>query len=439
MGNVNINIPGVVAPMYIPTLKDILKHEHTHYILKGGRGSTKSSFLGGIAIPLLIMANPQAHAVCFRKIGNTVQRSIFAQVVWGIYQLGVESLFDIPKSYSTPIRYKPTGQTIMFMGLDDPQKVKSIKVPFGYVAITWWEEFDQYSGPKEIRTALQSTMRGGDKFWNFMSFNPPISMNNWANEYAEDQKQREDTLVIHNTYLDVPREWLGEAFITEAEILKELNYDAYRHEYLGEAVGTGGGVFPNACNLDMSVQVPYSYNMLGEVVSTRPMRDTWDDTTRFYGLDWGYALDPTHVVKCHYDAKKHDLYIYAEYRTYHSRNEEVFKELYRGDNPFLDKSMLLTCDSAEPKSIADFKSWGSYVRGAEKGPDSVRKGVKWLQGLNHIYIDKKECSYTYKEFMSYEYEQTPEGEFMSKLPDKDNHAIDATRYSLFEYYKRRGK
>lgn len=131
MVNMNINVSEVVAPMYKATLKDMLEHKHTHYLLKGGRGSTKSSFLGGIAIPLLIIANPSVHAVCFRKIANTVQRSTFAQVVWGIYALGLESLFEIPKSYSTPIRYKPTGQTIMFMGLDDPQKVKSIKVPLG--------------------------------------------------------------------------------------------------------------------------------------------------------------------------------------------------------------------------------------------------------------------------------------------------------------------
>ena len=436
MINMSIKVSDVVAPLYVPVLKKMLQHEWTHYILKGGRGSTKSSFLGGIAIPLLIIANPNVHAVCFRKIANTVQRSTFAQVVWGIYALGLESLFEIPKSYSTPIKYKPTGQTIMFMGLDDPQKVKSIKVPFGYVGITWWEEFDQYSGPKEIRTALQSTMRGGDKFWNLMSFNPPISMNNWANEYAEDQKTREDTLVIHNTYLDVPREWLGEAFITEAEVLKALNYKAYQHEYLGEAVGTGGGVFPNACNLDMRQEVPYSYDMLGNVVSTRPMWQTWEKDFIFNGLDWGFALDPTHFVKCYYDKKHHDVYVFKEYRTNHSRNEEVFRALYEGG--YITREEMLTCDSAEQKSIADFKTWGAYVRGAKKGPGSRERGVKWLQSLNHIYIDKEECPYTYKEFMNWEYEQNSDGEFISKLKDGDDHSIDSLRYSLELYYNKRG-
>ena len=127
---VNINMKEVIAPVYKPLLLDVLKHNHSRYTLPGGRGSTKSSFVGGVAIPLLIMQYPDIHAVCFRKVGNTIQKSIFAQVVWGIYKLGLESYFHIPKNYSTPIVYKPTGQQIIFMGLDDTMKVKSIKIPF---------------------------------------------------------------------------------------------------------------------------------------------------------------------------------------------------------------------------------------------------------------------------------------------------------------------
>jgi len=138
MSDMSISLDRCIIPMYKPILQDILQHKHTHYVGKGGRGSTKSSFYGGICIPLLIMSNPTVHAVCFRKVGNTIQNSIFAQVVWGIYQLGVDSLFKIPKTYSTPITYIPTGQKIIFMGLDDPNKVKSIKLSFGYIGITWF-------------------------------------------------------------------------------------------------------------------------------------------------------------------------------------------------------------------------------------------------------------------------------------------------------------
>ena len=135
---INVPLQDCVIPMYMPILQDVLAHGHTHYVGKGGRGSTKSSFYGGICIPLLIMANPTVHAVCFRKIGNTIQNSIHSQISWGIHKLGLESLFHIPKTYSTPIVYKPTGQCIYFLGLDDPMKVKSIKPRFGYIGITWF-------------------------------------------------------------------------------------------------------------------------------------------------------------------------------------------------------------------------------------------------------------------------------------------------------------
>ena len=138
MPNFKIKTEESIIKMYEPVLDDILEHKHVHYVFPGGRGSTKSSFVGGIAIPLLIIANPKTHAVCFRKVANTIQNSIFSQVIWGIYQLGLQELFIIPKKYSTPIVFKPTRQQILFMGLDDPMKVKSIKLPFGYVGVTWF-------------------------------------------------------------------------------------------------------------------------------------------------------------------------------------------------------------------------------------------------------------------------------------------------------------
>lgn len=124
MAEININLQDCIIPMYDDTLQDILAHKHTHYTFPGGRGSTKSSFVGGIAIPLLLVANPNIHAACFRKIGNTIQNSIRAQVEWGIYKLGMQDLFLIPKSYANPITFKRTGQKIYFLGLDNPQKVK---------------------------------------------------------------------------------------------------------------------------------------------------------------------------------------------------------------------------------------------------------------------------------------------------------------------------
>ena len=432
--NIDIKLQNLIIPAYDEVFKDIMQHNHVHYVLKGGRGSTKSSFVGGIDIPLLIMQYPNVNAVCFRKVGNTVQNSIYSQVTWGIYQMGLESLFHIPKTYSNPIVYKPTGQKIFFMGMDDPNKVKSIKVERGYIGITWWEELDQFAGENELRKVLQSTMRGGDLFWDFRTFNPPISIDNWANEYADEAEDKENTLIVSNTYLDVPVQWLGQQFIEEAEDLKRINPRAYEHEYMGLPIGTGGSVFPNACDLDMSQQVPI-YDFDGNVLEYTEMWKTFDKI--YNGIDWGFAMDPFRLVRMHYDAKKLDLYIFTEYSTVATRNQVVFDILYK-EKKLLKMDELVTADSAEPKSIADFKAYGAYIRGAIKGPDSVRYGIKWLQGLNHIYIDKRRCPKTYKEFTHYEYCQDKDGNFISDYPDEENHSIDACRYGMEKFYNRRG-
>lgn len=436
MPQIKIPIKDNIIEKYDDVLYDILEHRHTHYVFAGGRGSTKSTFVGGITIPLLIMAYPDVHAVCFRKIGNTIQNSIFQQVVWGIYQLGLDSLFKIPKTYSSPITYIPTGQRILFMGLDDPMKTKSIKLPFGYIGITWFEELDQYAGENELRTVTQSTMRGGEKFWDFRTFNPPISKNNWANEYAEmcEIERPEDTLVVRNSYLDVPEKWLGDQFIIEAEELKRINERAYIHEYMGVAIGTGGDVFPNVEDLDMEKLVP-KYDFAGNVIDQVPMWQTFDQI--YNGIDWGFAIDPFRFVRMHFDKKHLDLYIFTEYSTVQSRNEEVYQELYE-EKKLVSKDELVTADSAEPKSIADFKAYGAWIREADKGPDSVRYGIKWLQGLAHIYIDARRCPLTYREFVNYEFEQDKDGNFISAYPDEDNHSIDATRYAMQKYANKKG-
>lgn len=431
MSNINIKLEDAIIEMYDDVLEDILDHRHRTYIFAGGRGSTKSSFIA-IAIILTLISNPDIHAVCFRKVGNTIQTSIYTQIIWAIFKLELDDFFHIPKTYSSPIVYKPTGQKIYMMGLDDPSKVKSIKVEFGYIGITWFEELDQYAGENELRKVTQSTRRGGDRFWDFRSFNPPISKNNWANEYVEDcelfPKRRKNTLVVRNTYLDVPEEWLGEEFIEDAQELKEINSRAYEHEYMGIPVGTGGDVFQNASDLDMEQLVDIN----GEKV---PLYKTFDEI--YCGIDWGFAKDPFRFVKMHFDRKKLDLYIFDEYSTTKTRNEDVFNTLYN-ELKLINKQDLVIADSAEEKSVADFKAYGAHIRGARKGPDSIRYGIKWLQGLRHIYIDKQRCPETYKEFIDYEYEQDRDGNFISAYPDENNHSIDAVRYALEKYSNRKG-
>ena len=161
-----------------PAFRDLLwriLHEQPHTVVcKGGRGSTKSSFVG-IALVILLLQHPQCHAVVLRKIANTLRNSVYAQIQWAIGALGLQDMFRCTVS-PMEITYLPTGQKILFFGLDKPEKLKSIKLPFGYIGIDWFEEADQFSGEAEIRNVKQSTLRGGEFAMTFLSFNPPACL-----------------------------------------------------------------------------------------------------------------------------------------------------------------------------------------------------------------------------------------------------------------------
>ena len=214
-----ILLTDVIAPSFYSVHWDIIEGKHTYYDLYGGRGSTKSSFIS-VEIVLGIMDDPRANAVVFRKYATTLRESVVEQVQWAIDALGVSEQWE-PRLSPLSFIYKPTGQKIIFRGLDKAKKTKSIKVSKGYFKYLWFEELDEFSGIEEIRSVQQSVLRGGDKFIVFKSFNPPITNANWANKYVNEP--REDALRHKSDYRTVPIEWLGQAFIDEAEHRKNTN------------------------------------------------------------------------------------------------------------------------------------------------------------------------------------------------------------------------
>lgn len=390
---------------------DVFHHGHTHYDFSGGRGSLKSSTVS-VLVPLLLINNPGTHALVLRKVANTIRDSVYAQYIWAIGELGMAAYWEAKVSPMELI-YKPTGQKIMFRGADDPMKIKSIKVPFGYIAVTHFEEKDQFAGRAEIRTILQSTMRGGSKYWNFESYNPPISRDNWANK--DSLEERTDRLCHKSTYLQAPPEWLGEQFLAEAEHLKATDERAYQHEYLGIPVGTGGNVFDKL--------------ELREI--------TEDEFKRFdkiyQGVDFGWFPDPFAFIRLHYDRAHETIYLLDEIYQNKLSNEQsatIIKQ--RGY-----KDVRTICDSAEPKSVADFRAMGLPAFEAVKGPGSVEYGMKFLQRRT-IVIDRKRTPHAYEEFVGYEYERNKDGDIISGYPDANNHLIDATRYALELVSRRMG-
>ena len=404
----------MIAPVFAPVLFDIRDHRHTEYVFPGGRGSTKSSFIS-LNIIDLIMTNPEMHAVVMRQVADTMRGSVYQQILWAIDALGLTDEFHATVS-PMEITRKSTGQKIYFRGADDPGKVKSIKVPFGYIGILWLEELDQFTGPESVRKIEQSVIRGGDVAYIFKSFNPPKTVSNWANKYIKIPK--ESRLVTYSTYKDVPEKWLGKPFLEEAEFLKEVNPDAYENEYLGVANGSGGSVFDN--------------------VTIRQITD--EEISQFdrvlNGVDWGWYPDLYAFVRVHYDAARLTLYIWQEYTCNKKSNRQTADQLMQMG---ITGSDVITCDSAEEKSVGDYKSYGLFARSADKGPGSREYSYKWLQSLKEIVIDNVRCPVAAEEFMDYEYERDKDGNVISGYPDGDDHCIDAVRYATNRIWKRRGE
>ena len=405
------NLTDIIAPSFYDLFYDIEDNNHTHYWLKGGRGSTKSSFVS-VEIILGMMKHPDTNAVAIRKVGLYLKDSVYEQLVWAIEKLGVSHLWR-QKLNPLELVYIKTGQRILFRGADKPKKLKSTKVHKGYIRYIWYEEVDEFNGIEEIRTINQSLMRGGADFDVFYSYNPPKSQRNWVNK--EVLTKQDNKIVHHSTYLTVPNEWLGDEFFREAEYLKDSKPDNYAHEYLGEVTGTGGTVFTNITLRNISDE---------EI-------NTFDKIKR--GIDFGYAADPFVYVVGHYDSKRKRLYIFDEiYKVglSNAKAAEMIKERTNYSQPII-------CDSAEPKSIAELRGYGLRVQGAKKGPDSVEYGIKFLQSLDEIIIDSKRCPKTAEEFYNYELEPDGNDGFKDGYPDKNNHTIDAVRYALEDEISRK--
>lgn len=401
-----VKLTELIAPSFYEVHHELKADLHDELWLKGGRGSTKSTF-ASIEILLGMIENPDANAVVTRRYQNELRDTVFGQFEWSAAKMGIMHLLKFQVS-PMQIIFVETGQKIIFRAADNPQKLKSINLGKGYVKYAWFEEVDQFASMDEIRNVLQSLFRGEDKRRiAIFTFNPPRSARSWVNQEVKIPKP--GRRVHHSTYLDVPKEWLGERFIAEADHLRRVNETAYRHEYLGEEVGTGLEVFTNV------------------VLQTIPdsLIEMFDNLRQ--GLDFGYAADPLCFIRLHYDKTRRRIYLFHEISGLNLFNRE-FAQRARAFN-----DVMTIADSAEPKSIDELRTdYGMRIKGAKKGPGSIEFGIKFLQDLEQIVIDPSRCPLAAREFINYSLERDAQGNIKSRFPDKDNHSIDACRYALSE-------
>ena len=412
----NVYLKDIIAPAFYDVFNDIQSGNHLHYWLKGGRGSTKSSFCSIICVLKLlesygkyvagkISQDELCNIVILRKVANCIRNSVFEQVVWAINKLKCEHLFIKTKSPPEMI-FKPSGQKIIFAGVDDPAKIKSLKSSNGYFKVVWFEELSEFDGIEEVRNINQSLLRGGKDFICLYSYNPPLTQANWVNfECAQPVSNR---LVHSSDYRTVPSEWLGDIFFKEAELLKSINEHAYRHEYLGEVTGTGGTVFKN--------------------ISSREITD--EELSHFdnimQGIDWGYATSAFAWVRVHYDYTRRILYILDEIYGTELSNDVAMQKIEEKGGKFI----TTYADCAEPKSIAEFNRHGFRVFPVKKGDGSRAHTMQWLRGLQSIVIDKHRTPNAWNEFMLYEFQKNKNGEWMDEYPKKNDHCIDGCRYAM---------
>lgn len=373
-------------------------------IYYGGSSSGKSVFLAQRCIEDVLRGG-RNYLVC-RQVARTMKTSVFAQVCRVIGEWGVGGLFSINKS-----DYLITcvnGYQVAFVGLDDVEKIKSIVPAQGAWTDVWIEEATETE--RDTVKQLYKRQRGGDSRTAkrmILSFNP-ILQSHWIYEeffspvaWADNQTQHSgDDLSILKTW------YIHNRFLTgdDRRDLENETDPYYRNVYtLGNWGVLGNVIFTN-----------WRMEDLGEMHA--------QFTTRRCGLDFGFSSDPAALIVTHYDRMRKTIYVFGELYERGLTNDLLAAEIKNrvGSDP-------VTCDSAEPKSIAELRKYGVSAYPAVKGKDSVLYGIQWLQ-QQQIIIDTR-CINARNEIQQYKWREDKNGAAIREPVDKNNHLIDALRYA----------
>lgn len=391
--------PAIFNPVY---LKHQLANQNRYQIYYGGSSSGKSYSLAQRTV-LDVMKG--RNYLIVRNVQNTIRRSVYNEIVKAINSFKLGEYFQINKS-ELAITCTINDSQILFAGLDDPEKIKSVTPIKGVITDVWVEEATEtdYKAVKQ----LDKRLRGRSKFKKrlTLSFNP-ILQDHWLyTEYFgiwDDGKQyaeKDDVSILKTTYKD-------NRFLTADDIAAlENETDSYYHNVytLGNWGVLGAVIFKNWRVEDLS-----------------DIRKTFDKIR--HGLDFGFANDPNALIDTHYDKSRKRLFLFGEEYTSDLTNDEIAEIV----KPHVG-SRVVTCDSSEPKTIKELRLRKINAIGAKKGPGSVEAGIRFLQGLEIIICTS--CPNAKAEFSKYKWREDKNGNVLPVPVDKDNHLIDAIRYAL---------
>lgn len=388
--------------VYIPHLKNWARVQ----IFFGGSSSGKSVFLAQRSVYDLLRGG-RNYLIC-RQVGRTLRLSVFAEVcsVIGTWGLGAE--FSINKSEM--LITCENGYQIAFVGLDDVEKLKSIRPAVGAWTDIWIEEATETD--RITVKQLMKRQRGGSRDTKkrlVLSFNPILQTHwiyetyfsrvGWSDKQTE-YRAEDGSLSILKTW------YIHNRFLTPDDV-RDLENEEDDYFFNVYTLGNWG--------------------VLGNVIFTKwrvedlsGMLDQF--TNRRNGLDFGFSSDPAALSRSHYDRMRKTIYIFDEIYETGLTNPELARLIA----PMCGRDTVV-CDSAEPKSITELSRAGIAAIPAEKGQDSVMFGIQWLQQQT-IVIDTR-CINTQNEFRQYKWKQDKNGVALRQPVERNDHIIDATRYA----------
>ena len=371
-------------------------------VCKGSRASKKSTTTA-MNLIYRIIEYPESNALVVRKTYRTLLDSCFAQLKWAVNRLGVKDYFDFKLS-PLEIIYKPTGQKILFRGLDDPLKVTSVTVDVGSLCFLWIEEAYEIMSESDF-DMLDESIRGEVPKGHFkqitLTFNP-WNERHWIKGRFFDKVDK-DVLAITTNY--TCNEWLDRSDLNVFERMKENNPRRYQVAGLGNWGIVDGLIYENFEERQFTLEDVKDYKTVA-------------------GLDFGYTNDPTAFFIGFLDKKDSILYVWDEMYSKGLSNKKIYENI---KNMGYSKEKI-TGDSAEPKSIDELKGYGLRIKGAKKGKDSILNGIQWIQDLKIIIHPR--CNNFLTEISNYQWDKDKFGKALNRPIDDFNHLLDAMRYAL---------
>ena len=403
-----MNLPELVGKGY----RDFWNFKGRYRVCKGSRASKKSKTTALFFI-YSMMKYPGANLLVIRKVYRTLKDSCFTDLKWAINRLQVNDYWDIKESPLEMV-YIPTGQKILFRGLDDPLKVTSITVETGNLCWAWLEEAYEINKEQDFNM-LDESIRG--KIEGLLYKQITLTLNPWNERHWIKKRffDVKDENIMAKTTNYMCNEWLDGSDKKLFEDMKKNNPRRYQVAGLGEWGIVEGLVYENWRELEFDWR---------EILNKR------QKAKAVFGLDFGYTNDPAAFFCGIMDQEQKEIYVFDE--IYQKRMQNTV--IYRSIEKLGFRKEIITADSEEPKSIEHLRGLGLLrIKASKKGKDSINAGIQFIQDFK-IFIHPR-CVNFLTEISNYAWDKDKFGKAVNKPIDDFNHLMDAMRYALEDYMR----